>query len=208
MDGDGPDVMTVGNMLELHRRAMWRSVAIVGQVDDDQWQLPTPCSQWTLRQLVEHMTSENYGFAAAAEGETADRTPWFYQPRGDDLRLDYARSAERVVDAFGADGVPDREFWLPLLTESRRFPARQAISFHLLDYVVHAWDVAAALGRPAAADDDLVAAALQITDREVPDTPRRQQPGAPFRPPLPIPAQASPHDRLLALLGRSPTWPH
>lgn len=194
-------------MLELHRRAMWRSVALVGLVDDDQWQLPSPCSQWTLRQLVEHMTSENHGFAAAAEGETSDRTPWSYRPLSDDLRLDYARSAERVVTAFGADGVLDGEFWLPLIKDSVRFPARQAISFHLLDYVVHSWDVAAALSRPAAIDDDLIAVAIEISEREVPDTPRRQLEGASFRPPLPVSPDATPQDRLLAMLGRSSTWP-
>jgi uncharacterized protein (TIGR03086 family) len=195
-------------MLDLHRRAMRHSVEIVNLVRDAQWDLPTPCSQWTLRQLLTHMISENRGFAAAAAGETSDRTVWDFRAQdGDDLRAEYARSADRVVAAFHADGVLDREFWLPLIIDTRTFPARQAISFHLLDYVVHGWDVAAALGHPVAFEDDLIEAAADIADREVPDTPRRENPNASFRPPLPVPASASAFDRMLAALGRSPAWP-
>jgi len=186
---------------------MSRSVEIVDRITDDQWELPTPCARWTLRQLVQHMTSENRGFAAAAGGETADRTQWSFYPVDGDLRVDYARSAAEVVAAFGADGVLDRTFWLPLLSRTRQFPARQAISFHLLDYVVHGWDVAVAAGQPAVIEDDLVRVAQEITDREVPDTPRRLDPRSAFRPPLPVADGASPQDRLLAALGRSPRWP-
>lgn len=195
-------------MLDLHRRALRRSVEIVDLIGDDQWELPTPCSQWTLRQLVQHMTSENRGFAAAADGETEDRSSWAFHPVDDDLRVDYARSAERVVSAFGGDGVLDRGFWLPLISDTMTFPARQAISFHLLDYVVHGWDVAAALGRPIAIEDDLVEAVLEIAAREVPDTPRRQHPDASFRPPAPVTDGASSQDRMLATLGRPPNWPN
>jgi uncharacterized protein (TIGR03086 family) len=197
-------------MLDLrdpHRRALRRSVDLVSLVHDDQWQLPTPCAQWTLRQLVEHMTSENRGFAAAARGETEDRSAWTYRSLADDLRTDYARSADEVVAAFGADGVLDREFWLPLIIDTMRFPAPQAISFHLLDYVVHGWDVAAALGHPLVIEDELVEVTIDIAEREVPDTPRRERPGASFRPPVPVPADASKQDRMLAMLGRSPRWP-
>jgi uncharacterized protein (TIGR03086 family) len=179
-------------MLDLHRQAMRHSVAVVQRIGDDQWALPTPCSRWNVRALLEHMTLENRGFAAS------------FDP---DLRADYARSADLVVTAFGAGGVLDREFWLPRIDDRVTFAARRAISFHLLDYVVHTWDVAAALGQPVTFTDDLVAAALDIAHREVPDGPRRHLPEASFAPPLPTPERASDFDRLLAVLGRSPRWP-
>lgn len=187
---------------------MRHSVEIVDLIRDDQWELPTPCSQWTLRQLLHHMINENRGFAAAADGETTDRTVWTSQDFDADLRGDYARSAERVVTAFGADGVLDRPFWLPRINDTVTFPARQAISFHLLDYVVHGWDVAVALGHPIAFADDLIEAVLDIAYREVPDGPRRLRPNAGFRPAIQVPDNASAQDRLLAALGRSPSWPN
>jgi uncharacterized protein (TIGR03086 family) len=194
-------------MLELHARVLRQSVDIVDDIGDGQWDGPTPCAGWTLRQLVEHMILENRGFAAAAGGETSDRRVWTDRQFLDDLRADYRASAERVVESFGAPGVLEGEFWLPLINPSLRLPARQAISFHLLDYVVHGWDVATAIGRPVQVPTDIVDAALDIATREVPDGPRRHRPNASFVAPVELAPGAPELDRLLAWLGRSPTWP-
>lgn len=181
---------------------MRRSVEVVDQIRDDQWDLPTPCTAWNLRQLLHHMITDNRGFAAAADGETEDTSSWYDETFGPDLRAEYAASADRVVAAFGADGVLEREFWLPRIHPDLRFAAPRAISFHLLDYIVHAWDVAASIGYPLVIDDDLVKVARDITAREVPDHPRRQRPEAGFRPPVPPPADATDQDLMLAELGR------
>jgi uncharacterized protein (TIGR03086 family) len=183
---------------------MRHSVVIVAMIHDDQWDAPTPCAEWTLRDLLTHMTTENRGFAAAAAGETTSRTAWADRPSGPDPRRDYAESADEVVAAFAA-AAP--EFWLPNISATRRFPADQAIGFHLLDYVVHSWDVAAALGRTIALEDDLVAAAQQVADRDVPDNERRRRPGAGFAPPVDGADAGHPLRRLLAFLGRDPDWP-
>ena len=195
-------------LLDLHQRAMRCSIGVVDLVGEDETELPTPCSEWTLKQLIEHMTVENNGFAAAADGETEDRSAWTRRPIEQDLGADYARSAERVVAAFAADGVLERQFWLPLIDDAVLFPAPQAVSFHLLDYVVHSWDVSAALGHPIAFDDDLLEVVLDIAGREVPDGPNRRRTKPSFQPPVAAPENASPQDRLLAVLGRSPHWPN
>ncbi|GAB1510126.1 TIGR03086 family metal-binding protein [Actinophytocola sp. KF-1] len=187
-------------MLELHGRAMRHSVVVVSQIHDDQWALPTPCAGWTLRDLLAHMTTENHGFAAAARGE---RPTWAEARFGDDPRRDYAVSADAVVTAF-ATAAP--EFWLPNISATRPFPAEQAIGFHLLDYVVHTWDVAASLGRTVALEDDLVAAAQKVADRDVPDNERRLRPGAGFQPAVKVPGEETPLASLLAFLGRDPEW--
>lgn len=181
-------------MLEMHRRAMRHSADMVALIEDEQWELPTPCAQWTLRDLVEHMVVENQIFTVAAGGTLIDRT--------DDLRDDFARSADRVVTAFENAHEP-----FPLPQIGATFPAAQAISFHLLDYVVHAWDVAASIGHPIKIEDDLVLAVQEIADREAPDGPRRHRPGASFSPAIPASADATPLDRLLTMLGRSPRYP-
>jgi uncharacterized protein (TIGR03086 family) len=190
-------------VLELHGRAMRHSVVIVSQIHDDQWTLPTPCAGWTLHDLLSHMTTENHGFAAAARGETTSRDAWTAVTFSDDPRRDYAASADEVLTAF-ADPAP--EFWLPNVSETFRFPATQAMGFHLLDYVVHTWDVAASLGRTIALEDDLVAAAQEVADRDVPDNERRQRPGAGFQPAVKVPGEETPLARLLAFLGRDPEW--
>src|SRR4051812_38964664 len=107
-------------MLDLHARVLRQSIEIVDAAGDDEWERPTPCAEWTLRELIEHMILENRGFAVAAGGETSERRVWTDRTFGPDLRADYRASAERVVEAFAAPGVLDGEFWLPLINPAIR----------------------------------------------------------------------------------------
>jgi uncharacterized protein (TIGR03086 family) len=123
-----------------------------------------------------------------------------------DLVAAYADAADRVLAAFGPDDVLDRRFALPEVTTQATFRGARAIGFHFIDYVVHGWDVARALGLgfdlPADVLDAALAEALAI-----PDGPERARPGAAFRPGVEVPDGASTMDRIVATLGRSPTWP-
>lgn len=183
---------------------MRQSVEVVSLIKDDQWELPTPCGEWDLRGLVEHMILDNRGFAAAARGEVIDRSVWTDKTFGPDLRDEYSRSAALVVEAFKQ---PVAQFWLPRITDKITYPAARAISFHLLDYVVHAWDVASAIGHAISFDEDIVTIVREIGDREVPNGPNRLREGASFQPALEPRAGESALDRLLRTLGRSPDWP-
>jgi uncharacterized protein (TIGR03086 family) len=162
---------------------------------------PTPCAGWDLRALLAHLTAQHRGFAAATRGRGGDPAVW--QPReSTDPVADHAAAAADVLAAFGDPERRD-EFDLPELSTGRPVPAATAIGFHLVDYVVHGWDVARTLGaayRPAPA---VLAAALPIA-RAVPDGPFRQAPGAAFAPAVPVPPGAGPLDEILLRLGRRP----
>ncbi|SDC79378.1 TIGR03086 family metal-binding protein [Actinokineospora iranica] len=193
-------------ILELDRRAVEASTRVVSLVPDDAWDSPTPCSAWVLRELLEHMIAQNRGFAAAAAGN-GDLDMWRVRPLGDDPKAEYAESARLVLDAFAEDGVLAREFPLSEITTQRTFPAAQAISFHFLDYVVHAWDVGVSVGVRMVFDADVLDAALTVAHREVPVGPFREQPDASFAPVIEVAPTAPKLDRILAVLGRSPSWP-
>jgi len=192
---------------ELDRRAVRTSVDVVSRVTSDDLGRATPCAAWTLGDLLAHMMTQHYGFAAAARGEGANRAVWKIRSLGEDPASAYAVAAEHVIDAFAGDGVLEREFALPEISPSLTFPAARAISFHVIDYVVHSWDVARSLGISVDFDPELLAAAWQIA-LAVPDGERRLQPGAAFRPGLTVPEDGSQLDRILAVLGRSPAWPN
>jgi uncharacterized protein (TIGR03086 family) len=192
---------------ELDRRALQITSSIVDRVSVGQLDLPTPCAAWTLGQLLAHMVGQHYGFAAAAGGETTDLSVWADRPVGDDPAGAFAAAAATVTDAFAAEGLLERELWLPEVREGQAFTAPQAISFHFVDYVVHGWDVAATLGVRADFDDDILDAALVIAE-QVPDGENRRQVGAAFAPGLGPVAASSTLDRMLVLLGRSPAWPN
>ncbi|MFE2226109.1 TIGR03086 family metal-binding protein [Streptomyces kronopolitis] len=188
------------------RRALQVTETLVDQVRPEHLSLPTPCAQWSLRQLLAHMTGQNYGFASAADGETTDASAWAdrYVDSADEVARAFRASAARVTAAFSREGVLDGEFWLPEVRGGQMFPARTAIGFHFVDYVVHGWDVAASLGVPAPFDSETLDAVLPYA-AEVPDGPNRREPGASFQPGLP-PVGNRPLERVLAMLGRTPGW--
>jgi uncharacterized protein (TIGR03086 family) len=194
----------MNDLRELHRRVMDVSTSIVAQVRLDQLSLRTPCSEWDLGQLLAHMIGQNHGFAAVADGETESLSVWADQPVVSDPAKEYAASAERVVTAFAADDLYERQFWLPEVRGGVTLPAETGLSFHFVDYVVHSWDVARAIEVPVSFDDDVLAAVLPIAE-SVPDGANRTAPGAAFQPGL-TPTTGSTFDRVLALLGRSPSW--
>ncbi|GAB2690780.1 TIGR03086 family metal-binding protein [Nocardia thraciensis] len=190
---------------ELNRRAVNYSVDIVANLTPADLDRPTPCAAWKLSELLAHMTVQHRGFAAAARGHGADLVAWETGPLADDPAAAYAEAAADVVAAFAEPGVPDRTFDMPEFGPGVTVPGSMAIGFHFIDYVVHGWDAARALGLPYVLDDELADPALEIA-LGVPDTEQREQPGSPFARALPAADSDAPLDRILRALGRSPDW--
>lgn len=188
------------DLLDLDWRALRATGEIVGMVAGQQLDWPTPCPKWTVRELLRHLVGENRGFAAAAAtGVAPDRSVWTTGEVGSDPYGAYKASAEAVTSAFAtavANGyqVEVREFGV--------FSARTAVSMHFVDYLVHGWDVARAIGAPSELDEELASAAFTIALR----WPYNRPDGA-FEERVPVPAEAPTYQRLVAYLGRSPNWP-
>ncbi|WP_280234629.1 TIGR03086 family metal-binding protein [Nocardia cyriacigeorgica] len=188
---------------ELHRESVRLCRGVIDRVTPRQLADPTPCAQWDLRDLLHHMAVQNRGFAAASAGRGSEYDWWRKEFAADPI-ADCAASCDEVVTAFAAD-VLDSPWSLPDITDVT-IPGHTAIGFHLVDSVIHAWDVARAIGDQLAVDPELAAMALHIAEK-VPTGSIREEPGAPFGPDLPTTAEDSPLARTLRLLGRSPSWP-
>ena len=194
-------------IVALDAQAVRASMDLVEQASAQDMARPTPCADWTLHGLLRHMTAQHYGFAAASRGD-GDPARWRMPPLGADPAAAYRAAAGHVLSAFAADGVLDRDFPLPETAPGLLFPARQAISFHFVDYVVHSWDVARTLGLPVHLNPALLDVALTVA-RAVPAGEARLAPGAAFAPEV-APEVAWPEepslDQIVAILGRSPDW--
>jgi uncharacterized protein (TIGR03086 family) len=192
---------------DLNARAVRDSMDIVRQVQVTDLGRPTPCSEWTLADLLGHMTVQHRGFAAAARGDGADLKHWEFAPAGADAVQQYLAASEDVLAAYAElDGALDAVFDLPeFKIDPPRFPARVAIGFHFIDYVVHAWDVAATLGVAYELPPESEESALKIT-LAVPNGDNRNADGAAFIPALDIPDDATVLDKVLLYLGRRPDW--
>lgn len=196
--------MHTNDLRVMDERAVRASVEIVAQAAQDDLGGPTPCAEWTLGDLIAHMTAQHRGFAAAARGDGAGLGHWAVRPLGADPAGAYAAAAEEVLAAFAEPGAAERTFALPEFGAGAAFPGAQAIGFHFIDYVVHGWDVARAAGLPYDLDPDVAGAALPIA-LAVPGGDHRLKPGAAFGPALPTSEHAAPLDRILTALGRSPS---
>jgi uncharacterized protein (TIGR03086 family) len=191
------------DIVALDALAVRASVELVARAGPADMARPTPCADWTLHGLISHMAAQHYGFAAAAAGD-GDLARWRPRRLGGDPVADYRASAEAVLAAFAAGGVLGRQFPLPEFTAGRAFPARQAVSFHFIDYVVHSWDVASALGLEADFAPELLQVAFRVAEA-VPGGAARLAPGSAFAPAVAWEG-GSPLDQIVAVLGRSPGW--
>lgn len=183
------------------------SMDIVKQVRPADLTRPTPCAGWTLADLLGHMAVQHRGFAAAARGDGADLAHWEFATAGDDAVEQYLAASEEVLAAFAALG-DDLEFVVDLpefTVDPPKFPARLAVAFHFIDYVVHGWDVAATLGIPYVLRPELEDTALTVA-LAVPNGDNRLADGASFVPALDAAESGSTLDRVLRYLGRTPDW--
>jgi uncharacterized protein (TIGR03086 family) len=188
---------------ELDARVLAVTTGIVEQVRPGRLDGPTPCAGWTLRDLLRHMVGNNHGFADAALGGPADADVWDGTGVGDEPHREFAASARRVTEAFASVEPLAGTF---AVHGFGAVPAPNAVEMHLVDYLAHGWDVAVSIGADPGMDEEACLAVLKIGAAWPRDSPRIWGPGAPFGPRVEVPESAPPADRVLGLLGRSPSW--
>jgi uncharacterized protein (TIGR03086 family) len=185
------------------------SVALLGKVvgetgrlvdgtSDGDLDKPTPCAEWTVRDLINHVTGGATMFAVSAEqGSVPDDV--LAKISGDNLGDDYKgafRAATgRALEVYEDPSVLDKVVTLPF----GQMPAAVALNIAIFDVATHAADLAHATGQ-APPDDAILEAALEMGKQMI--GPELRAPGV-FGPEQPAPAGATSAQRLLAFAGRS-----
>ena len=188
------------DLMAAYRRSLVEFTERVRLVRPEQWSAATPCADWNVRELVNHVVGEDRWtapmFAGATIAEVGDRFD------GDLLGADPAGSAadaaKEAEAAIAEPGALDRVVHLSFGDT----PAREYVAQLLADHLIHAWDLAAAIGADPGLDADAVHhCAGWFADRE--ELYRRA--GA-IGPRVDMPPDAGEQDRLLAAFGRDPAW--
>jgi hypothetical protein len=103
----------VDELLSLYSRASeWTTEKVAGVVND--LKARTPCDDWDVRALLNHMLDTQRYFAGTARGE--DVSPPSPNPPAllsDDPQADFERGRQDMLDTFGQPGVierPDRHW--------------------------------------------------------------------------------------------------
>ena len=194
---DPPAVDDTADSRDLHERASAWFGTLVHTVRADQWNLPTPCAEWTVHDLVNHVVAENLWTAPLMEGATIADVGDAYDGDvlGDDPVAAWDAAAQSARHAVDAPGALERSVHL----SAGDTPAAEYVNQLFADHLIHAWDLAQALDSDARLDGDLVAACAAWFDT-IEDLYR--QAGA-IGPRPHVAVDADPQTHLLARFGRS-----
>ena len=180
--------------IALLERAVAVAGGLVAGVRADQWEWRTPCPDFDVRALVQHMVGGLRQFTSVARGEPAEATDEPSLEIGDGAAT-YDDAARRAVAAWASPGALDREYEMPW----GRLPGHVLVGFLLIEALGHGWDLARATGQNPAVDNDLADAVLELARTY--DGPGMRAPGL-FGPAVDVPADAPVLDRLAGFLGR------
>jgi uncharacterized protein (TIGR03086 family) len=194
-------IATDTDALELLRHAAARFDRLVAEIREPRWNDPTPCPGWTVRTLVNHVVVEDLWAAELFAGRTIAEVG--DQLDGDQLGAVPAdRWQEALRGGLAAAGTPDAMTETVHLSFGDVLGSEYAMQL-FADHLVHGWDLAVALGMPAALDPDDAAAALAwFAERE--DAYRA---AGMIGPRVPTPPDADAGTRLLAAFGRTGSDP-
>jgi uncharacterized protein (TIGR03086 family) len=158
---------------------------LVDNISADQWSAPTPCTEWDVRTLTDHLLTGQQAFTQILTGRSAAEPA-----------ADYRSSAAGLVNAFQQPDALTRIVELPV----GAVPGTVALHLQTIEHLVHGWDVATATGQKAVFPDDALEAAIEFSRGLLTQIPTG--PDGPFQSSQPAPETAPAIDRLAALLGR------
>jgi uncharacterized protein (TIGR03083 family) len=164
-------------------RALDQAGDALSSIHRDDWDRPTPCADWSVRDLAAHLAASPGRFLQMARGEEVD---WASVPDGPEHEwvAGFRSAADDLIHHW--HGQPDDR-------------VGQA-DWQSAELGVHTWDLVTALGRPLPLDDEVAERGLAFMSENMPAEHR----GSVFGPEVQVPADAPPYDRLVAFAGRDP----
>ncbi|GLZ39559.1 TIGR03086 family metal-binding protein [Actinokineospora sp. NBRC 105648] len=185
----------------LMAKAADSAVTVARNVTPDQFDLPTPCPGWTVRDLANHLTL----WSAKVSERSARRLP----PPGDGSEDEsndftagwpapFVEGVARAVEAWDAPGALEGE--TVMMADAR--PAKFIHDMVFGELVLHAWDLAVATGQPFEVAPEVAEYTLEGAAGMAEMARQYEVFGAEVS----VPADAPPLARALGVSGRDPGW--
>jgi uncharacterized protein (TIGR03086 family) len=185
-------------LVETYERTARRIGAAVAAVGPGQLRDPTPCTEWDVEALLDHIVATVRAYTMIAEEGAID----YDRMHVTDVAARYASAYDEAVDAALAawhrPGVLDEPCRHRLGPMSRR----DALAFHHADLLLHGWDLCIATGQDATIDPDAAALALTALTTTTPIPDDLRDAGV-FGAARDADAGSPVADRLLAFSGRT-----
>jgi uncharacterized protein (TIGR03086 family) len=188
----------MGGALEMYRRSVEDFGQRVMAIGAGAWDRPTPCSEWSVRDLVRHLVYEELWAPPLLAGATiADIGDRFEGDiLGGDPQVAWKEAAAAALAAATEDSL-GRTVHLSF----GDFPGREYLGQLTADHVIHAWDLARGTG---GGDERMAPDLVQfVYDFMAPQVDQWAAAGV-FAPPVAVPDGADLQTKLLAMTGRTP----
>ena len=189
------------DVTDLHRRTVAEFVKRLDGVGEGQWDAPTPCRDWDVRALVNHVIYEDVWTVPMMEGATISDVGDRFE--GDLLGDDPVAAARAACDtatlAAASGVVAGRTVHLSFGDT----PAEEYAYQLAADHIIHGWDLAAAIGADRTIDPELVGVlAAWFAEREE----LYRAAGVIGDRPSDAGSTDDPQAQLLIAFGRDPNW--
>jgi uncharacterized protein (TIGR03086 family) len=173
---------------------------VVSGVSPDQLDGPTPCTDWDVRALMNHLILwTSYSLERRAHGESvADELMSTDFAASPDFARRYREQLDRALAAWADPAAWDRK----LDVMGTPTDSADVAAMNLMDMVLHAWDLAVATGQPYTLPGAAAEAVAQAVEANA-ELFRRYDG---FAAPVAAPDGASALDQALAASGRDPRW--
>lgn len=183
----------------LMARAVAPVIGLVRGVTADQLALPTPCTEFDVRGVINHLLIWGPSLEGAARKESVVPPPPETDLTTGDWAGDLIRQLERNVAAWS-----DPAAWegLTFMAGPSQIPAEMVGGMGLCELLVHGWDLARGTQQQPVWPDDVVAATYQV----VAGMAEQGRQAGVFGPEVTVPPSASEFDRMIGLTGRDPNW--
>ncbi len=162
---------------------------VVQTIGHDDVRRPTPCRDWDVQALGDHLVATIARLGIAADIPTA-------VPDADAMDQRIQELTQPILAEWRRRGLAGE-----IVFSGRTLPAHLALGILSLELVVHGWDFATALHRRLDVSDALAAHVLALAQQTL--TPQSRT-AVGFDPPVPVPANACALDQLIAFTGRNP----
>lgn len=173
---------------------------LVASIDDGQWSARTPCSEWDVRAVLNHITSELLWIPEMFAGKRIDEVGDKYDGDvlGDDPKAVWQAASKATIAAISAPGADEKVVHLSFGDK----PGKVYIQQMVIDQTIHAWDLAKGLGIDLEVPESLAMFGY-LTLR--PEAEAWRKSGA-FGEAIPVAVDADNMTKLLALSGRDKNW--
>jgi len=176
-----------------------KTADLVDTVKPEDWDKPTPCADYKVRDLVGHMVGWSASFEAAANGRTPTGDPTTYEVT-DKSAAEFRLAVSSIVGGWRDNGL-DREV---SLVGASGMPGPMVFEMTMMEYLAHGWDLATGSGQPVPYTDEEAQAVLERAKQGPLANAEYRGGDQPFGPIVEVPDSATAIERFAGFMGRTP----